>query len=302
MATRKAVSGPKPSARQMLARELTRLREQSGKTLAALGEDTTYDRAYLHKLETGGRIGSPAVIAALEAVYKTGGQLEMLWEMARNDAFPDKYKRFMKLEPTATVQYAYSVGPIHGLLQTEGYAREVLKVERGRDEHDLEEQVAARLGRQEILRRDDPPHFRAVLDESVLRRGAHDPKVWEGQLEHLLAVSELPNVTLQVLPFSAGPHCLMGTSLTILWLPDGTSVAYTEDQHSGQLIESAADVDDLRLAYDLMRDQALSPRDSVAFIERLLEDGRECAPDPICAPRSGASPATATQKGASASR
>ncbi|MFE4612346.1 helix-turn-helix domain-containing protein [Streptomyces niveus] len=280
MGARKPNAGQRPSARQMLAKELARLREESGKSLATLGEETTYDRAYLHKLETGARVGSPGVIAALSAAYGAGDRLTMLWQLAREDAFADKYKRFMELEAKATVQYAYSVGAIHGLLQTEGYAREVFEATRPRDENELAEEVAARLGRQDLLRREDAPHFRAVLDESVLRRKTRDPKEWVRQLEHLLEASRLPNVTLQVLPFEAGPHALLGTSVTILWLPDGRAVAYTEDAHSGKLIEDPSEVEKLRLSYDLLRDLALSPRDSVAFIERLLEENKPCAPDP----------------------
>lgn len=280
MVARKSNAGQKPSARQMLAKELARLREESGKSLAQLGEETTYDRAYLHKLETGARVGSPEVIAALDVVYGTGGHLSLLWQLARHEGFADKYKRFMELEAKATVRYEYAVGTIPGLLQTEGYAREVLQAARPRDDNDLSEQVAARLGRQELLRGKNPQYFRAVLDEAVLRRGAEDPKEWAAQLEHLVAASELPNVTIQVLPFDAGLHGLVGTSLTILWLPDGSAVAYTEDARSGELFESATDVEDLRLSYDLLRDSALSPRKSVAFIKKLLEDGTSCAPDP----------------------
>ncbi|MEV8291138.1 helix-turn-helix domain-containing protein [Streptomyces niveus] len=280
MGARKPNAGQRPSARQMLAKELARLREESGKSLATLGEETTYDRAYLHKLETGARVGSPGVIAALNAVYGTGGHLTMLWQLAREDAFADKYKRFMELEAKATVRYTYSAGAIHGLLQTEAYAREVFEAARPRDENELAEDVAARLGRQELLRGDNAPHFRAVLDESVLRRKTRDPKEWTRQLEHLVEASRLPNVTLQVLPFDAGPHALLGTSVTILWLPDGRAVAYTEHAHSGELIEDPSEVEKLRLSYDLLRDLALSPRDSVAFIERLIEEYTPCAPDP----------------------
>ncbi|MFC8080413.1 helix-turn-helix domain-containing protein [Streptomyces sp. NPDC057307] len=279
MGERKSNAGQRPSARQLLAKELARLREESGKSLATLGEETTYDRAYLHKLETGARVGSPEVIAALSAVYGTGEHLTMLWQLARQDAFADKYKRFMQLEAKATVQYAYSVGAIHGLLQTEGYAREVFEATRPRDEHDLSEEIAARLGRQELLRRENAPHFRAVLDESVLRRKTREPQEWTRQLEHILEAGQLPNVTLQVLPFDAGPHGLLGTSVTVLWLPDGRAVAYTEDAHSGELIEDPSDVEKLRLSYDLLRDLALSPRKSVAFIERLLEEKDSCVPD-----------------------
>ncbi|MFI1333325.1 helix-turn-helix domain-containing protein [Streptomyces sp. NPDC020845] len=93
MPARKNISGRRPSARRMLAAE-TRLRQESGKSLGQLAEETTYDRTYLHKLETGARIGSPEVIAALDKVYGTGDRLMMLWELAREDAFPDKYKRW----------------------------------------------------------------------------------------------------------------------------------------------------------------------------------------------------------------
>lgn len=225
-------------------------------------------------------MGSPEVIAALSKVYGVGQQLMMLWQLARQDAFADKYKRFMQLEAKATVRYEYAGGVIPGLLQTEGYAREVFEATRPRDENELSEEVAARLGRQDLLRREDAPHFRAILDESVLRRKTRDPKEWTRQLEHLLEASQLPNVTLQVLPFEAGPHGLMGTSVTVLWLPDGKAVAYTEHAHSGELIEDPSEVEKLRLSYDLLRDLALSPRDSVAFIERLIEENTPCAPEP----------------------
>ncbi|MDT0543929.1 MULTISPECIES: helix-turn-helix transcriptional regulator [Streptomyces] len=278
MPARKNISGRRPSARRMLAAEIARLRQESGKSLGQLAEETTYDRTYLHKLDTGARIGSPEVIAALDKVYGTGDRLMMLWELAREDAFPDKYKRFMELEATATVRYQYSAATVPGLLQSEAYAREVLGVARYGDVQELEERVAARLGRQRLLHQESPPHYRAVLDEAVLRRAVSDPDDWQRQLAHLLATTQLSHVTLQVLPFSAGLHGLIGTSLTLLWQPDGTAVAYTEDSHSGELVEDAGGVERLRLSYDLLRDSALSPRESVAFIQRMTEDGATCEP------------------------
>ncbi|MFI1867450.1 helix-turn-helix domain-containing protein [Streptomyces jumonjinensis] len=269
------------TARQILADELAQLREQSGKTLSTLSEDTTYDRSYLHRLENGTAVGSPEVMAALDRVYGTGRELQLLWEVAKNDAFADKYKRFMALERRATVRYQYSCGTVPGLLQTEAYAREVLKVGRPRDEHALEEQVVARLSRQSILRQEDAPHFRALLDEAVLRRPATDPKVWRDQLGALLEATELPNVTLQVVPFSIGLHDLLGGSLTILWLPNGTAVAYMESSKSGELVEDPGDVEAFRLSYDLLRDSAMSPRESTSLIQQLMEDSALCdPPDP----------------------
>ncbi|MFI9205631.1 helix-turn-helix domain-containing protein [Streptomyces sp. NPDC053048] len=278
MPARKSNSGRKPSARRMLASELARLREESGKSLAELADETTYDRAYLHKLEKGERIGSPEAIRALDGVYDTGNHLSLLWELAKEDAIADKYKRFMELEKEATDRYQYVVSTVPGLLQTKEYAREVLQAAQPRSDDEVEELVAARLARQTWLCREDLPPYRAILDEGALSRTPKASKAWEGQLSYLLEMAVLPNITIQVLPFSAGLHGLIGTSLSLLWLPDGTSVAYTENAFSGDLIEDPDLVGRLRLAYDLVRDEALSPRDSAEFIRQITEDSSRCNP------------------------
>lgn len=263
----------KASARQMLAGELARLREEAGRSLADLADETTFDRSYLHKLERGAKLGSLQVMAALDAVYETGRHLQLLWELAKDDAFRDRYKRFMELEREATVRYEYVSATIPGLLQTAGYARELLAAARPADGQDVEEQVAVRLGRQELLYRDGSPlQFRALIDEAALRRSTADPDAWREQLEALLAAAELPNITLQVVPLSANLHGLVGTSLTLLWLTDGTTVAYTESGYSGDLIDDVTEVERLRLAYDHLRDSALPPGPSVAFLRDLVKD------------------------------
>lgn len=266
----------KESARQVLAAELKRLREKAGWALADLASRTMYDRAYLHKLETGERLGSPEVVAALDTAYGTEGHLSDLWELARRDAFRDKFKRFMELEARATMRYEYACATVPGLLQTEEYVREQLRTRRPRDEDELEEQVTARLGRQRLLYGEGPVQFRAVLDEAALRRPLSEPTAWARQLDRLLLSAELPNITLQVLPFTAGLQHLLGGSLTVLWLPDGSSTAYTEGAFSGELVEDPVDVAQLRLSYDLLRDASLAPRESVALIRTLMEASTSC--------------------------
>ena len=266
------------SARQVLAKELARLREQSGRSLSDLAGETTYDRTYLHKLETGVKLGSPEVMAALDKAYGTGEHLGELWELARDDVVKDRYKHFMDLEKQATMRYEYASSTIPGLLQTEEYAREQLLTARPKDEDELEEQATNRMSRQRLLYGEDPVQFRAVLDESVLRRPLRETGPWQRQLERLLETAELPNVTLQVLPFSAGLQDLLGASLTLLWMPNGTSYAYEEGTYSGDLYEDPGEVERLRLSYDLLRDSALSPRDSVALIRTILEACASCEP------------------------
>ncbi|MFC4512790.1 DUF5753 domain-containing protein [Streptomyces ehimensis] len=184
----------------------------------------------------------------------------------------------MALESEATSRYEFSVSTVPGLLQTEDYAREVLRAASYRGAEELEGQVAARLARQDWLLRDDLPVYRAILDEAVLMRFPKESKAWQLQLAHLVDVAEMPNVTLQVLPFSAGLHGLVGTSLTLLWLPDGKSVAYTEDAFSGDLDEHPEPVGRMRLAYDLVRDVALSPRESMTLVKQVAEDSPRCNP------------------------
>ncbi|MEW1631933.1 DUF5753 domain-containing protein [Streptomyces sp. NPDC089173] len=184
----------------------------------------------------------------------------------------------MRLEREATVQYQYASSTIPGLLQTRAYATEVLQHARPREAAALQEDVDARMSRQSILEGEDAPYFRALLDEAVFRRAASQPAVWLEQLEALLEWQKRPNVTLQLLPFSAGLHDLMGGSLTVLWLANGKAVAYLEGSKSGELVEDSGRVEELRLSYDLQRDKALSPEQTTEFIEQLVKEIRTCHP------------------------
>lgn len=260
------------SGRSTLARALKVLRERAGKSLAQLAEDTAYDKSYLCRLESGERLSKRPVMVDLDAYYGTGDLLVGLWRLAHRDVFKVQYKAFMRYEADAVIMHKY-MQVMPGLLQTEEYAREVLSSAPGPlSEGEIEEQVAVRVGRQELLRRDPAPHIRVLLDESVLRRPAADPDVWRGQLQRLVDSAGEPSIVLQVLPFTAGVHDLMGGSLSLLWQSDGSAVAYLEGNKFGELIEDAEKVSAYRLSYDQIRDRALSPPDSVAFIECILKE------------------------------
>ncbi|MFG2371303.1 DUF5753 domain-containing protein [Streptomyces sp. NPDC048504] len=138
----------------------------------------------------------------------------------------------------------------------------------------VEEQVAARLGRQYVLRQKPSPDVRIIMDEVAFRRPAARAKTWHDQLLHVETVAMLPNVTLQVLPFSAGVHHHMTGSLTLLWQKDGSAVAYEEGDDCSQLDDDPDDVLRLRLSYDRLRDLALYPPDSLAFIRAVLKEHR----------------------------
>ncbi|MEW2266732.1 helix-turn-helix domain-containing protein [Streptomyces sp. NPDC047853] len=270
------VDGQADSGRAVLGRTLRFLREKEGKSLGRLADESGYDKSYLSRLESGERLSKVTVMEDLDGYYGAGDLLVSLWKIARIDAFKDKYKEYMRLESVARVIHVYAPN-VPGLLQTEDFAREVLSGPQttGPEREAVEEQVAARLGRQLLLRKNPAPSVRFVIDELAFRRPSADPGTWEGQLAHIADTAQRPNVVLQVLPFSAGIHHLMGKgSLTLLWQQDGRSVAYVEGGSSGLLTDDPDDALHHRLSYDRLRDLALSPSDSLAFVKDVLEEHR----------------------------
>lgn len=273
MPQRRVITGRSQEPRQRFAEELRRLRTAHGHSLRKLGERLGWDWSLFGKMEKGETLGSPEVVQALDTFYETPGLLLALWELAAGDhtQFRERYRRYMALEAEATSLWHFAVSVLPGLLQTPGYAREVLTAG-GLKGKELDQQVEARMGRRELLEGEDPPPFRTILSEAVLRTPLRDAGEWREQLEYVLETADRPGVTLQVLPHEAGMHGLDSTTMMFLRLAGGRTVAYTENAHRGELIETDGPVERLHRAYDAMRDLALSPAESLKFILALLEE------------------------------
>ncbi|MFF2330203.1 MULTISPECIES: helix-turn-helix domain-containing protein [unclassified Streptomyces] len=273
MPPRRVVTGRSQQPRQRFVEELRLLRSQRGHSLRKLGEVLGWDWSLFGKMESGETLGGPEVVQALDQYYGTPGLLLTLWELAVGDPtqFREQYRRYMTLEAEAVSLWQHSVSAPPGLLQTGGYAREALAAGGIRSE-ELNQQVEARIGRRKLLERDDAPPFRVILSEAVLRTQLRDAQAWREQVEYLAEASDRPNITLHVLPFSAGPHGLMNTDTMFLRLPDGRTVAYTENDVRGELIEESSRVERVQRRYDAVRDLALSPVASRKFIMRMLEE------------------------------
>ncbi|MFH9466235.1 helix-turn-helix domain-containing protein [Streptomyces clavifer] len=273
MPTRRAVSGRSREPRARFAEELRHLRTERGDSLRQLGERLGWDWSLFGKMEKGETVGGPEVVQALDQYYGTPGLLLALWELAISDQtqFKERYRRYMALEAEATSLWHFAVSVLPGLLQTPGYARELLSAG-GLKGDALDQQVEARTGRRELLAGEDPPQFRTILSEAVLRTPLRDPRQWRQQLEYLREVGERDDATVQVAPFSAGLHGLTNADVMFLRLPDGRTVAYAENGYRGELVEESPSVERLQRAYDSVRDLALSPPDSRKFILRILED------------------------------
>jgi hypothetical protein len=161
---------------------------------------------------------------------------------------------------------------IPGLLQTREYAYEVLRRgQPGKPDAEIEEQVQARMDRQQILEGDDPPMLIAVVDEGALRRPVGGPKVMHDQLERLLKLAERSKIVLQVVPVDAGPHPGTAGPMVIASFDDGPDLAYLDTALEGQLVERHEDVAMVALLFDTLRAEALPMRASLEFIEKVKE-------------------------------
>lgn len=259
------------TAREWYASELAYRRQQSGMTLVQLAELCLYEQSYLHRLERGRRLGTVEAAAALDRVYGTGDLLVKLWHLAKREAKDRPFEGLAPLEAIAAGIQEYAVSTVPDLLQTRAYAEEELRTARPSSAEQVDTRVMARLGRQERLTGPDQVHYRALIDEAVLRRKARNPETWTGQLERLIEVAQWPDVSLHAVPFGTGPHRLRG-SLELIYLPHGRTVAYAQSSWGGHFVEEPEEVEPLRLAYDVLRDMALPPAESLAFLRTLLDD------------------------------
>ncbi|MFJ6661710.1 helix-turn-helix domain-containing protein [Streptomyces sp. NPDC091377] len=279
MPHRRVVSGRSQEPRRRFAEELRLLRAQKRVTFRELGERLGWDRSQFAKMESGETLGGPEVVEALEQFYDTTpGLLLALWELAVSDPtqFRERYRRYMTLEAGALSMWQYSAGVLPGLLQTRDYAGELL-AQGGLSAEELRTQVEARIGRQGLLTRESPLQLRVIVSETALSTPLQKSESWREQLEHLNTVGLYSNVTMQVLPQSAGLHALTNTDTIFLRVVDGQTVAWVETGYSGELVQEPTAVDRLQLRYDRVRDLALSPEKSRQFIERMLEEA-PCEP------------------------
>jgi uncharacterized protein DUF5753 len=186
--------------------------------------------------------------------------------------------RYLAEESSAKVLHQYAT-TLPDLLQTRAYAREAIAAdpESPSVEAWIDLRVAERVDRQDVLFREPAPEVRVILDESALRRPTADPKVWRDQLCHLTSCVDLNLVVLQVLPLRAGLHGLPDGALTLLWQGHGGALAWQETRVGGELTEDPEKFLRLRLAFERVRDLALTPGASKELIERLARAAEEAA-------------------------
>ncbi|MET8078703.1 helix-turn-helix transcriptional regulator [Streptomyces sp. NPDC005303] len=254
-----------------VGRQLKLRREAVGMRAGEFGEAVGYGEDLVYKIESGKRIPRQEYLDRADEVLGAAGLIAAAWEDVKKVRYPKRVRELATLEGQAVEIGVYECISINGLLQTPEHARALFEAwQPTYSEDDLDRVLAARMARRSVFERSPAPALGFVLEEAVLRRCVGGTMVWRQQLEHLLEVGRLRNVTLQVMPTNSGAHPGLGGRIEILKFPDGTAVGRSDGAFNGRPTSDPKQLRILELRYGTIRAQALSPQESLALIERML--------------------------------
>jgi transcriptional regulator with XRE-family HTH domain len=269
-----------------LGAQLRRLREARNLTTGEAAEAIRATHSKISRLERGRSAARQRDVADLLTLYGVTDEAERerLLELARQatapgwwqqygDILPKWFELYVGLERAASVIRAYEVQFVHGLMQTEDYARAVILIANAHaPAEEIDRRVSIRMKRQQLLTQPDAPELWAVLDEAALRRAPCSRDVMRAQLEHLQQITDLPNVTLQIVPFHVGPHAAAGGPFTILRFPepDLPDLVYLEQLNSALYLDQPDDVLDYVTVMNQLCVQAETGTASKAILSTLL--------------------------------
>ncbi|OLT12921.1 transcriptional regulator [Pseudonocardia sp. CNS-139] len=280
-------SGPTVT-RIVLGTQLRRLREGAGITREAAGDAIRASHAKISRLELG-RVGIKERdiedLLTLYGVTEPAERAEYLalvhranapgWWQQYGDLLPTWFEMYLRLEQAAAFIRTYQVQFIPGLLQTEEYARSVILVaHRSESADEIDRRVFLRVERQKMLQEPGSPKLWAVVDEAALSRPFGAASTMRAQLQHLLEMSEQPNVILQVLPFHLGAHAAAGGPFTILRFaePDLPDIVYLEQLTSAVYLDKRPDVENYLAVMEQVTVQAETPERSKDMLHQLLKE------------------------------
>ena len=264
-----------------LAAELRSLRDTSGLTRETVIERTGINAATLYRIEHGRVRPQTRTLRTLLDLYGVDQeqQAELVallrdarlrgWLHAYQSELPEHYTTYIGFEGEAHSVWDYESLFVPGLLQTEDYARAVIRgglPNASRDE--VERRVEVRMERQALLRNENPLNLWSIVDEAALRRQVGGPEVMQAQFQYLIEVSELPHVTFQVIPFDAGAHPGMPGSFILLQFGDAAipDVIYVDTMAGELFLEEVADVRRYKLVFEHLRAVAASPEASLSLV------------------------------------
>ncbi|WLW58650.1 helix-turn-helix domain-containing protein [Streptomyces sp. YU58] len=260
-----------------IGKQVRVLRERSGLTQKELGDRLGYSEDLISSLERGRRTPQREFLEAADELLDAGELLKATIEdveKAKAKArvrHPAWFRDYARLEREAVEINFYNNHDVPGLFQTERRTRALYEMRKPLlDEETIEQRVASRMDRQEILTMWPSPMVTAVIEEVVLRRPIGGEEVHKEQLARLIKLGRLRNVELQVMPTERVEHAGMGGPFVLLTPKGKSQVGYTEAQNSSRLIADVEEVRILAARYGSIRAQALTPRESLDLMEDML--------------------------------
>jgi transcriptional regulator with XRE-family HTH domain len=266
--------------RRELGALLRALRNQNGLTVEQAADQLLCSPSKVSRMETGHGAATPRDIRDLCNLYAVTDQAERdrLMKLARESklqgwwqSYDLTYATYVGLEAEAVAISDFQSSVVPGLLQTADYARAGHEAYLPRlSNEQIEMQIQAKLTRQSLLTQANPLTFRAVMDEAVLRRVVGGPQVMGKQLDRLIEVARLPNVTLQIIPFTVGSHPGLESNFNILELPKPTpSIVFVEGLVGSMYLERAEDLKRYQEVFERLQTVALSPKDTINAIAKI---------------------------------
>ncbi|MEU5215478.1 helix-turn-helix transcriptional regulator [Streptomyces sp. NPDC020807] len=254
-----------------VGRQLKRWREMKGLSAVELGDLLGYGEDLIRKVERGARIPRPEYLDKVDGALNAGGMVSVMKADVMEVRYPKKVRSLAKLEARAVEFCMYTNFDIHGLLQTREFSEALMRTWRpAYSEEQLDRYLVARDDRRSVLRKTPAPEFSFIQEEVSLRRPVGGKMVLRRQLEHLLEVSELPHVSIQVMPTARTDHPGASGVIELLKFGDGTAIGRMDGDFGGRPVSDPKRLRLLDLRYGIIRSVALTPAESRDFIEQLL--------------------------------
>ncbi|MDG4785178.1 helix-turn-helix transcriptional regulator [Micromonospora sp. WMMD1102] len=254
------------------AEELRLARAAAGMSQAALAETINYSQPMVAKVEGCERRPSIDFARRCDAVFNTDGRLVRIQKRISREIVVHYFREWAGVEQEAKALRSFEPAYVPGLLQTEAYARAVLSGPGLLSAEEVEEQVTARLDRQEIVTRAKPPLLTFVFDEYVLRRPVGDRAVTREQLLHLVKTgTDVPQVRIHVVPASAGSYAGLDGSFVLATSPAGETLVYFDGHRHGQMDDRAEYVNYMIDVWETVRSVALPHQQSLDLIAEVAE-------------------------------
>ena len=256
---------------ELIRAQLRRLRLRAELSQEEFGKLVHYSGSQVSAVELGQRPLDRLFLKRADEVLGTGGLLMSLLKLAERDGQPSWLRPWLEAEQSARQLRCYHPTLIPGLLQTEHYARAVIRADDMLSDGEVEKRLAVRMDRQSVLAQPDPPKFVAVIEEAVLRRA---DEAFRGlmvqQVAHLIECAERPHVSVHVVPAEVSAHVGLAGPFTLAHGSDGGWVGHLESQLSGTTVDRDEEVAILLARWESVRSEALPRRQSTLLMKEVM--------------------------------